>query len=112
MKYEDIVYDTHNTYDTSTGEYTVPVSGYYNISAKLTWTTSSSDQTRIINMLLNGVTISKADLVSTFNNTIHLSEGIYLEKDDVLKIQAYTEITTRSLNTALGYNIFSIARIK
>lgn len=41
VKFEDIDYDTHNAYDTSTGIFTVPVSGFYDISAVIGFSTAN-----------------------------------------------------------------------
>lgn len=120
IPYEDLVKDTHNAYNTTTGVYTVPISGYYSIHASLltyvaTWATSEYQSIRIV---VDGVIKSASDnygngASSTLNP--QTSAGLYLAKGSSVKISAISNDASSVMFSGAGaerYNTFSIARIK
>jgi hypothetical protein len=118
--FTSVDFDTHNAYNTSTGEYTVVASGIYDVKAEVRTQdkASSPGEIQVIYMNINGST--KYANVEEFNGTnandtssIQLNYLVKLEKGDVVKIQYYQNTgTTASLVSSPLYNTFSIARIK
>lgn len=110
--YEDIDFDTHNAYNTSTGEYTVPVSGYYKIDAKFANSTSTINTSCLL--YVDGVEVSEHQARVGASTTFimpSLSEKYYLNKGQVVSI--YADASTASTSDANSVrNTFSIARIK
>ena len=115
--YEDLVNDTHNAYNSSTGVYTVPVSGWYSINAKYatasrSWVAGNGIECRIhINGTLidSGTTTVAAAVTAAFGEAV--STEVYLEKGDTVEIKSSTSGSS-SLIGSSNYNTFSIARIK
>jgi hypothetical protein len=119
--YEDLVSDTHGAYNTATGEYTVPISGHYSISASIlwgmiTWTVGERSETFLY---VDGVQIEVLDrITSTSNYTFNKANAgscssIYLDKGAIVTIRVVQNTgSTRVLWTGSTYNVFSIARVK
>jgi hypothetical protein len=111
LPYDTKTVDTHAAY--SSGTYTVPVSGVYEIYA--TWrinaTTTGTDYTRI---LVNNSEVARAavETSSTFA-TIPVKYLGDLSKGDTIDIEVYTTSSSRSVASATPqYNQFSVKRIK
>jgi hypothetical protein len=111
-------HDTHNAYNTTTGIYTVPVSGYYMINTKAA-TNETPGAGDYLQMLLkvNDVTVSRhrvefaaAGTTSAFFHP-KIDESIYLEKGDEVKVIAVRNANS-SLTTNGDDNKVSIIRIK
>jgi hypothetical protein len=108
--------DTHNAL--SSGVYTVPVSGWYDIDAFITTTSvnlSTSQRLLIRINIDSGTKIINGD--NTYGNgtarnyTAHVASKIELSKDQTVEIQAFSDVSD-TLNTSTNGNYFSIARIK
>lgn len=119
MVYEDLDYDTHNAYNTTTGEYTVPVSGYYTISGAIERTTFTFTANTVVevaivvdstNKKFNGPR-SQASTSSIIAAQV-TSSCLYLTKGQIVKIQARSTASSGSATTGSAKNNFEIARIK
>jgi hypothetical protein len=117
--YEDVVRDTHNAMNTGTGVYTIPVSGWYSIDAKVTWlslSVSAGTQFRL-EIAVGGVRTDFARNTSQGSTTgvqgVSCSTTLYLTKDETVDIRAFQNTGgAETLNSNGDENTFSIARIK
>lgn len=84
LKYTDLQFDTHNAYNTSTGRYTAPVSGYYSVK----FSTASGNQGEIIlrkqgsNYLNMGLTNGSGGTVTprAYGSTlVYLNAGEFID---------------------------------
>jgi hypothetical protein len=116
--FDNLVKDTHNSYNTSTGVYTVPVSGFYQINAKFgtnstAWGAGAILESRI---KVNGTnTASEFMRIPTSISTsymVSLNQMLYLEKGDSVVIEGWHNGTSTSLTASNIVNNLSIARIK
>jgi len=93
---EDVIFsvveETHSGYNVSTGEYTIPESGWYSVAVILSFSVSSPAAGNASNMkvLLNGGTHKRSfiEAEGTGSGVIYthvLPYTFYYEKDDVLK---------------------------
>jgi hypothetical protein len=116
IAYEDIDFDTHNAYNTSTGVYTVPISGYYSVSASLGSISKTLGTTGAFFVAIYIDTTQKKDALvrgtgGTTTWSTEVNDIVYLEKDQELSIEA--GITGASSANSNSYrNVLSIARIK
>jgi hypothetical protein len=120
--YEDIDFDTHNAYNPSTGEYTVPHNGFYQINARFRSNlinTSSGYRTIDLYIYINGTAVS---ISSDDNETLAfsssrvepmVSDTIYLEKGQIVKIRTSNSLSaSMAMDTESVRNVLSISRIK
>lgn len=114
LVYETLDSDTHNAYDTSTGIYTVPVSGYYNFSAKFNNGSNNLLSLRIV-FVLDGTLIEDVQHVYATSDNFRSIEvncsAKYLTKGQELKVQGACG-STSNMDLNDYRNTFSIARIK
>lgn len=114
--YEDKTYDTHNAYNTSTGVYTVPVSGKYLITAQIGVGNLALADNNVIDVriMLNGTRVGLAvhefSQTDNFTQTVTTTRGLDLVKGDLISFQG--TVATGNLNDDGGYNNFTITRIK
>jgi hypothetical protein len=108
--------DSHNAL--SSGVYTIPVSGFYDIDAFITTTsvTLSTSQRILVRINID----SDTKLINgnnTYGNgtarnyTTVVTTKIHLDKGQTVEIQAYSDVSD-TLGTSTNGNYFSIARIK
>ena len=114
VKMEDKIYDTHNAYDTSTGYFTVPISGYYSISGAIGFSAaiSTSQSARILISTSNGGVYDRrpgTGASSFFGLTA--SFQTYLTKGQTIHVGQYCEAGTSLINSQT-YNVIAIHRIK
>lgn len=115
--FEDIEVDTHNAYNTSTGVYTVPVSGIYLIQAKVgagneSFTANNVMDVRIyINGVRESIGVREFETSTNFTETVETHIVAPLVKGDLVRGEAFFT-TAGNLNTDGGYNKLSIQRIK
>ena len=105
--YEDKDFDTHGTYNISTGEYTAPVSGNYIITAS-GFSTVAEFQ---ISIVIDGVQKADGYLSGAATGIIKTSYIGYVSKGQIVSIQNRLGLTRTLVNTN-KYNTFSIAKIK
>lgn len=116
IEYEDKVFDTHNAYNTSTGDYTVPISGWYQVHASFTMNTAK-DEGRIY-IRVNGSNITFDRIVNNNGSTVQFlnpqtTTYYYFEKGDIVDIHGDTNGGgSATLQTSSPQNRFQIARIK
>lgn len=80
-------YDPNNNFNTSTGEYTVPVTGIYRIYARLS---VNANARAFIDFVVNGVSKERgSDLTSTAPACSVLSIETPLNAGDVIRISFY-----------------------
>lgn len=105
--FEIVDKDTHNAYDTSTGLYTTPVSGFYSIQGSLFNSTSLSGVHAYV--VKNGVNIAPASQfsVNSANSSI-FSTTIYCDAGDTLGIKSSSPLVT---NTSSSGNTLAIHRV-
>ena len=110
---EDIEFDTHGAYNILTGEYTIPVSGFYYVSGHAQLAGSRSGY-MIANILIDSVVTSRGVPSEIAANEIAagVSEILYLTKDSIVEIEVFQNTGTIGLNTDSTRNQFSIARLK
>ena len=121
VTHENIDYDTHNAYNTTTGAYTAPVSGYYMYTVRLHFAASidwaATERAILYIAPSNGPSIRlifEAQTATTNNETgFHSSEIIYLDKGDTVSTLVFhNQGAEQPLSTTATANSFSIARIK
>ena len=115
IKYEDIVEDTHNAYDISTGVYTIPISGWYQISAKYE-VSMSLGTTELVQVLIevDSSLVSWGSVGGSGSSNQYspnVSEAIKLDEGQEVVIQGFSSIAA-SLAAGSAQNTFSIHRIK
>lgn len=102
--YGTMVNDSHGAYNTTTGNYTVPVSGYYDVAAGFTCTgaTVTQGNTNSIQIMVNSTAVAtevgRAGFTSanaTFSNKV-AANSIYCIAGDVIKIMSRSDYTTPS----------------
>jgi hypothetical protein len=116
LNYEDKLRDTHNAY--SAGVYTVPETGFYNISASFltaSFTPSAGNNSIVLYLYINDVSYHQVldrtgGTVATSYSPGSLSVNVRLSKGDTVKMYGLCAVAT-TMNTATEYNYFSIVRI-
>ena len=121
--YSTTEFDTHNAYDTSTGQYTVPVTGFYSLDARVLFASTAdwdAGNLGYIRVEVNGTLKKTGQLTEwqTSNSTsVYLSSGVQcllsLSKGDVVTIAVYQH-TGGSLDTfnQNDDNYFNIHKVK
>jgi len=110
LVYEDKVIDTHNAYNTSTGEYTVPTNGIYNITASFTTVLAHSEirfDIRVNATAVKGIRY-RGNIVQSGTDS---SVSYPLNKGDVVTVVLDGSVSD-TLNATPYLNVFSIARLK
>ena len=114
LLFSDLDFDTHNAYNTSTGVYTVPVSGIYDVN--LTYSLTSPGDFIRAGIKKNGSIV--ASNVNRFtggsNYGIVVTSKLKLEKGDEIIAHHISSAATTGLAGTVGRvdHHFSIARIK
>ena len=109
-KYQIQSFDSHNAYSTSTGLYTVPVSGKYLVSGALGTAVVAANQ--IIYIYHNGSAYSAAQTISSgsANYYVSVTDEVNCLAGDTLAIYALSGTSTTAITSA-GYNKFVVTRV-
>lgn len=113
--YNTLVNDTHAAYNTSTGNFTAPVSGYYHINASVYWqsrTYTNNENYLMINLTNSVGNEIKAQqmFMATGTNSVNqnISADIYLAKGEIVNIVGISQGSSNSLVPNGVYNWLSI----
>ena len=116
LKFEELLYDTHGSYNTTTGEYTLQHSGHYSLKVKVltdseTWTSGYAVG---FVMKLDGTIIDQKYEYHpnyTGSASVIYSDDFYGVAGQVLTIESVSDIAT-NMNVVSTRNSFAIHRIK
>jgi hypothetical protein len=113
--FEDVNYITSGSHNTSTGEYTVPITGKYIVSAQVMYSGAVSGGS-LLSIRVNGsdVTFSTITNASSEELTGKIYDIIELQAGDIVDIQAFQSTGAgRSLNTSNPglRNFFNVVKI-
>ena len=117
VKFTATVFDSHAGYSSSTGLYTVPVTGYYEVTSNLDLQiTSASGKYLNISIYKNGTSVYSRELSqpgATTNLTTNVNSVILCNAGDTLGIYSNTSgaAATFTSGTAPYYNFMSIKRL-
>lgn len=115
--FEDRVFDTHNAYNTSTGIYSVPVSGKYNLNSMVSIITTFASGTDEFDLALykNGSQFLRLqNIVYITSNGARTRAGTILldcVKGDTLEVRASTPTGAKNLTATGVDNVINIFKI-
>jgi len=117
--YEDIDYDTHGAYNTTTGEYTIQTTGIHNTICRATPTAANmaAGELLVIYIYINGSEITRSykefSATNTVEYTAQASDNLSLSRGDVVTCRLY-QSSGASVNLvgSPGRVNFSIVRMK
>jgi hypothetical protein len=116
LTYEDLAFDTHGAY--SSGTYTVPLTGYYQVNSAFRGSPESyaNGGNVIVLIYVDGVEVRRNINVvenaatSTVAIQAVISEVLYLTKGQTVEIYGISSTAT-TMSTSPSYNGFSIAKV-
>ena len=117
LEFDTVTFDTHNGFTDGDDDYTIPVSGYYQINGHINLTTGTNAEVFYFRILIDGV--EKIQQQLWFNSVgklaADMSDLMYLTKGE--KVSLAGEITTGSDTTvtvqeSIAVTSFSIAKVK
>jgi hypothetical protein len=114
VKFGTVANDTHAAYSTSTGLYTCPVTGFYEIQGQLEYTFASASLSQFMGAFVSkngaaalfaGETIVQN--TSVLRNIAQVSGIVYCNAGDTLQLQSQTNTTTPSFTAnSTGSSLF------
>jgi hypothetical protein len=116
-KFGTVTNDTHAGYSTSTGLYTVPVSGYYSVSAVLNIDSASASVNQFIsaqlqhNAAIFAYNYTVIASTTTVNQMVAVSSIVLCSTGDTLAVLGAANTTTPVYASALGSSTLSISRL-
>lgn len=116
MLYDDKTYDTHNAYNPSTGKFTAPQTGYYQVNASVRTAniTLGTTQSILFQIVSDNATENRCLVLgngaATAGYSAVLSTVVYLSKGQQLDVRAQSSVAT-TVNTTLAYNVLSIVKL-
>jgi hypothetical protein len=114
--YGTVDHDTHGAYNATTGTYTAPVSGDYDVTASTLISGTYAANTRnILKIYVNGGAtnnsgIFKSQSTVTTQQVTVSTNSLKLNAGDLVTIRLYTEVTSPSYASDADANYFTIAR--
>lgn len=115
IKYPAASVDTHAAYNASTGIYTVPVAGFYNVSAQFTLNGSYSNNGQTLcDLMVNGSTLQQNLVVGTISGTVACpvsATGVHFNSGDQIQIQGEGNNWTSFSLFGSGYSWFNITKV-
>lgn len=117
LVYEDVVVDSMGSYNNITGEYTLSVSGVFDIYASLLTygTTWAANEYQSITLRVNGINVKSNDKYgngAVINLSVDAKKTIPLNKGDIITVFASSSDASSTMFASGIYNEFSIIRIK
>jgi hypothetical protein len=118
--FEDREYDSHNAYDTLTGNYIIPVSGYYQIECSIaTQSVTPGAATQFIGLNFRNNNIASTNRVglqfaastSARSFSVNGSTTLYFNKGEVLQIKFYETLPAVNLTSSGSENAFTITKV-
>lgn len=109
VKFDTTQNDTHGAYSTSTGKYTAPVSGYYNVAAGLRLTAGSGNLVLVKNAVTVGATTDSAYIgrVDSADTRVSPSSTIvYLNAGDYIVVCVDSGVTVQGAGAPAGIQSF------
>lgn len=106
------LFDTNNNYDTSNGKYTVPVTGYYQINAWISYSVTAAPQDPAIMLKKNNATdLAYGHFVNMYNGasngSVSISTLVQLTAGDYIQVQGVSNlamvVTTQAQNQFNGF---------
>jgi hypothetical protein len=116
MLYDDKTYDTHNAYNPSTGKFTAPQTGYYQINASVRTAsiTLGTNQSILFQIVSDNATENRCLVpgngAATAGYSAVLSTVVYLSKGQQLDVRAQSSVAT-TVNTTSAYSVLSIVKL-
>lgn len=110
------VFDTHAGYNTSTGQYTVPVSGYYQVYGQVSLAGTEAANQFIDLSVYKNTTVqqtmrNRLQNSGTDDNECAVNALVLANAGDTLEIRVNTNITGVSFNTNANINFFQVQRV-
>jgi len=108
LKFDTKDFDTTNSYNTTTGQFTAPFTGYYLIQVTGRYTAGSGSG---LDIFKNNATYARADEIN--GSTANAAGGIpiFLNKNDVLDLRSGNSTTWGGLISGQRTSTFSVTRL-
>jgi len=115
IRYENIDYDSANSYNPLTGEYTIPVSGTWRITGKFRLDISSvNSSTTTAAIYINGISTSLVFVVTRTDSnatSIMHTDTLFLNKGDVVTFRPGYNGPSVPTEGGSSYNSFAVERL-
>lgn len=110
------VFDTHAGYNTTTGQYTVPVNGYYQVYGQVNITGTEASNQYIDAYVYKNTTLqqgcrNRLQNSGTDDNSGWITALVYANAGDTLEIRCNTNITGAAFNSNVNLNFFQVQRV-
>jgi hypothetical protein len=111
--WDDNLRDSHGTFNTSTGVYTIPYAGKYKVHARVYGSTSGTTNWAGLQIMKNGVAVS--EFYDTAGGASNAAPSVHAEIDcvagDLIKVQGIAAAST-AINTTAIRNTFTVSRMQ
>jgi hypothetical protein len=111
------IFDTHGSYSTSTGRYTVPVGGFYLVTASVSLTGTEANNQFIILSVNKNATTQQQSVARLMNTTLDDSGTtavnclVQANAGDLLDVRLNTNITGVAYNANANNNFIQVTRM-